>query len=260
MQEKVLKKYRTLIENRLDSILPPAGREPKKLHGAMRYSVFSGGKRLRPIIVLVSGRIFGVNEEKLLQAACGIELIHNFSLIHDDLPAMDNDDFRRGRPTCHRKFGEPLAILAGDALLALGFEAIAEGGISDLVKAAAAAIGSEGMAGGQALDILFKDKPLSRRMKRNLDAKKTGRLFELCFAVPLFFKKADDNERRRIANIAEDFGLAFQIRDDMEDNEGDIADMRRRLNATLKRMRRNIAYFGERGALLAQIADKLYGD
>lgn len=210
--------------------------------------------------MLVSGRIFGVKEEELLPAACGIELIHNFSLIHDDLPAMDNDDYRRGRLTCHKRFSEPVAILAGDALLALGFEAIAECGNPGLIKAVAAAIGSQGMAGGQALDIAFKDKPLSDRMKKAIDGKKTGRLFQLCFTAPLFFGKAAAGDRRRITDIAGDFGMAFQIRDDIEDNEGDTADLKRKLDILSESLERNIAYFGSRGLFLSEIVDRLYGN
>lgn len=256
---KDLKKYKELIENHLERVLPPAGREPKILHKALRYSVFSGGKRLRPIIVLVAGRIFGVAEEKLMPAACGIELIHNFSLIHDDLPAMDNDDFRRGRLTCHKKFGEPVAILAGDALLTLGFEIIAESGNPALIKAAAAAIGSEGMAGGQALDMRFKDKKNSGRLKKTIDEKKTGRLFQLCFTTPLFFIKTEENDRRQITKIAKNFGMAFQIRDDMEDTEGNTEKLRRRLNLISGKIKRDIEYFGKKGKLLSEIVDKLYG-
>lgn len=259
MPETDIKNYKALIEKRLDTILPPVRREPRVLHQAMRYSVFSGGKRLRPVIVLVSGRMFGVKEEKLLPVACAIELIHNFSLIHDDLPSMDNDDFRRGRLTCHKKFSEPVAILAGDALMTLGFQVLAECGSPALVKETASAIGSEGMAGGQTMDILFKDKILSTRMKRNIDEKKTGRLFHLCFTAPLFFRKTGESEHRHITDIARDFGMAFQIRDDIQDKEGDTAELRCKLTITYERMKRNISYFGKRGELLLKIVDKLYG-
>ncbi|MBN1445804.1 MAG: polyprenyl synthetase family protein [Candidatus Omnitrophica bacterium] len=257
--KRIIEGYRIKTEAYLDKILPtPRGREPKTLHEAMRYSVFSGGKRLRPIIVLITGRLFGVKEEKLMPAACGIELMHNFSLIHDDLPSMDNDDFRRGRQTCHKKFGEGAAILAGDALLTLAFETIAKTGRCSLVRAAAEAVGSEGMAGGQALDIIFQGKKIPCRIKEELDALKTGRLFQLCFSVPFFFANTDKTARKRIDAVAENFGAAFQIRDDIEDMEGNAAVLKNRMNILYGKMKKDISFFGEKGAVLSFMVDSLY--
>ncbi len=257
MKRDTLTEYKDLIDKHLNRILPPPDREPEILHRAMRYSVFSGGKRLRPIIVLATGRIFGVRKEKLIPVACGIELIHNFSLIHDDLPSMDNDDFRRGRLTCHKKFGEPVAILAGDALLTLGFEMLAESKNPGLIKAVAVAIGAEGMAGGQVLDIRFKNKRIPVKIKKFIDDKKTGCLFQICFSAPFFFKKVCEKERLQISRIAEKFGTAFQIRDDIEDNEGNTKDLRDRLKLVYLKMKRDIEYFGRKGKILSEIIDRI---
>lgn len=256
--KKIIENYRIKTEAHLDSILPPGGREPEILHEAMRYGVFSGGKRLRPIIVLITGRMFGIKEEKIMPAACGIELMHNFSLIHDDLPAMDDDDFRRGQQTCHKKFGEAAAILAGDALLTLAFEVIAKTGSCSLVKAAAGAIGSEGMAGGQSLDIIFQGKKIQGRLKEDIDELKTGRLFQLCFSAPFFFGKVDAPARKKMEAVAVSFGMAFQIRDDIEDNEGRASDLKKRMKILYKKMKKNISFFGEKGGCLSFLVDSLY--
>jgi len=258
--ERELKRYREIIEKYLDRVLPSADTEPRILHRAMRYSVFSGGKRLRPLIVLITGNMLGVEKKKLVPVACGIELIHNFSLIHDDLPAMDNDDFRRGKETCHKKFNEAVAVLAGDALLTLGFKLIAETGNPFIVKATADAIGSEGMAGGQVIDILYKEKKISLKEKKNMDYLKTGKLFQLCFSIPLYFIKAEKEKKGKILNIGRNFGLAFQIRDDIEDREGDTEKLRSCLAILYKKMKKDIAFFGDKGVLLLYVVDKLYND
>jgi len=260
MDFKELIDYRKMIDGYLEKVLPPEDRKPQLLHKAMRYSIFSGGKRLRPLIILIVGDMLGVDKKKLLPVACGIELIHNFSLIHDDLPAMDNDDFRRGKKTCHKKFNETIAILAGDALLTLGFKLIAETNNCEMIRATADAIGSEGMAGGQAMDILAKGKKIPPREKRDMDYLKTGKLFQLCFSIPLYFTKVEKEKKKKILSIGKNFGLAFQIRDDMEDREGNMDELRRRLNILYKKMKKDIIdSFGSKGALLSYyILDKLY--
>jgi geranylgeranyl diphosphate synthase type II len=172
--EAFLKESAAWIEARLDRILPPASAQPRRLHGAMRYSLFAGGKRLRPALVLATTRMLGGTNEGAAAAACALEMIHTYSLIHDDLPAMDNDDLRRGRPTCHRKFGEALAILAGDALLTLAFETLAKHprreDVPALVGVLASSAGTHGMAGGQVLDLLAEGKPATRPEARPLSA------------------------------------------------------------------------------------------
>ncbi len=256
--KNIIENHRIKTEAYLDKILPPPGRKPEILHEAMRYGVFSGGKRLRPVIVLITGKMFGVKEEKIMPAACGIELMHNFSLIHDDLPAMDDDDFRRGKQTCHKKFGEAAAILAGDALLTLAFETIARTGKCSLVKEAAATIGSEGMAGGQSLDIIFQGKELPKRLKGKIDALKTGKLFQLCFSVPSFFVEIDGQEKKKLYDIARNFGIAFQIRDDIEDNEGSTSDLRKKMDMLYRGMKKDVSFFGDRGSCLSFLIDGLY--
>ncbi|MCM8829580.1 MAG: polyprenyl synthetase family protein [Candidatus Omnitrophica bacterium] len=256
--EKELKRYRKTIKEYLDKVLPSRDVEPKIIHRAMRYSVFSGGKRLRPLIVLIVGRMLNVEEKKILPVACGIELIHNFSLIHDDLPAMDNDDYRRGKKTCHKKFNEAIAILAGDALLTLGFKLIAEAGNISLLKETADAIGSKGMAGGQVIDILYKDRKIPSKEKKDMDYLKTGKLFQLCFSAPLFFTEIDKETREKILSIGNNFGLAFQIRDDMEDREGDREVLKGKMEKYLQKMKQEITSFGEKGGILLYIIEQLY--
>jgi len=257
-RQDVLIKLKNEVNQCLDKVLPSENREPKILHRAMRYSVFSGGKRLRPILVLVMGDILGVRKNKLLLPACAIELIHNFSLVHDDLPAMDNDDFRRGNPTCHKKFGEAVAILTGDALLTLGFQILAKSGNVKLTEKIATAIGSEGMAGGQMLDIIYQQKSITKRMKKYIDDMKTGKLFQICFQAPLFYKKVSLQMEKRIVQLSKDFGIAFQIRDDMEDMEGNREKLSDRLRVLYKEMKREVDIFEEKGEILRKILDRLY--
>ncbi len=258
MEKILLQHYRQKIEQHLDNILPSSRKEPRLLHQAMRYSVFSGGKRLRPVIVLAVSDIIGVEHEKLLSVACGLELIHNFSLVHDDLPAMDDDDYRRGRLTCHKKFGEAVAILAGDALLTLAFEVISDAGSCLLTRAIANAIGSEGMAGGQVLDICFKGKSVSNSLKKKINDKKTGRLFQICFETPLYFKKVPVEQASCISRVAKTFGEAFQLRDDIEDREGNTEDMRKKVEILYKKMKKDTSFFGEKGKLLNAINSSLF--
>lgn len=246
------------IEKYLDRYLPSEKEPPSVLHRAMRYSVFSGGKRLRPLIVLLVGEILGLDKKKLMPFACGIELIHNFSLIHDDLPAMDNDDYRRGKLTCHKKFGEDIAILAGDALIALGFKLISQTKIPSLVEYVADAIGSKGMAGGQVLDMIYKNRKVSKNIKKQLDEKKTGKLFEVCFSGPCYFKKVPSEKKKLLEKIARNFGVAFQIRDDIEDKEGDISELRKKLLYLHRKIKKDIEKFGKKGIFLSFIIDKLY--
>lgn len=259
MEEKI-KRWKIQIEEYLDKNMPSEKTPPEILHRAMRYSVFSGGKRLRPIIVLCVSEIFNLEIKKVLPVACGIELIHNFSLIHDDLPAMDNDDYRRGMPTCHKKFGEGIAILAGDALLTLAFEFISKTGNIKLIKDIAKSIGSEGMAGGQALDLIYKGEKLEKKEKKNLDYLKTGKLFKICFEVPFYFKKIEGKKKEKIEKVAKNFGIAFQIRDDIEDREGNIEELRGRLKKVYNEMKKDIEFFGEKGKVLSYILEKIYGE
>ncbi|MCM8784870.1 MAG: polyprenyl synthetase family protein [Candidatus Omnitrophica bacterium] len=259
MEDKI-KIWKKEIEDYLDKKLPGKKGSPEILCEAIRYVVFSEGKRLRPILVLCVSDIFEIERKKILPVASGIELIHNFSLVHDDLPSMDNDDFRRGLPTCHKKFGEGIAILVGDTLLAYGFQLIAESGNSLLLKDIAKAIGYEGMAGGQTLDLIYKGQKIPEKEKRKIDYLKTGKLFEICFKVPFYFKNIEVEKKKLVEKIAKNFGIAFQIRDDIEDREGDIEKLRLKLKNIYNKLKKDTLQLREKGKLLLYIFDKIYSD
>lgn len=228
--KNLIKSYQERIEKALDHWLPEAKAEPVPLHEAMRYAVLGNGKRIRPILVYASGRAFGVPCEELDGPAAAIEMIHAYSLVHDDLPAMDDDDLRRGKPTCHKAFGEATAILAGDALQALAFHALAHDArilVSAeqrlrMIDILAIASGSLGMAGGQAIDLAAVGKQLNLQQLENMHLHKTGAL--ICSCVELGALSLQGIEQRRMDQVAEYarcIGLAFQIRDDILDIEGD---------------------------------------
>lgn len=224
--------YCARVEHALETWLPPADKTPTRLHQAMRYSVLSGGKRIRPILVYATGQAFGVPIEQLDGPACAVELIHAYSLIHDDLPAMDNDDLRRGLPTCHRKFDEATAILAGDALQTLAFTVLADDATMRassatrvrMLSALAHASGANGMCGGQAIDLAAVGQTLTHAEVENMHAHKTGALIRC--AVVLGAESADTLmtvNRAKLERYAYALGLAFQVRDDILDIEGDTA-------------------------------------
>ena len=213
----------------LDRFLPPAGQAPQRLHEAMRYSVMAPGKRIRPVLTYATGAAFGVALEMLDPAAVAVELIHAYSLIHDDLPAMDDDDLRRGRPTCHRQFDEATAILAGDALQALAFESLLHDSARALpsacrlamVQVLAHASGSHGMAGGQALDLSAVGKRLSLEQLENMHKHKTGALIRASVKLGLLASGSEDQDLdSRLERYATCIGLAFQVQDDILDVEG----------------------------------------
>jgi farnesyl diphosphate synthase len=215
------------VEAALDALLP----EPAGLHArvqeAMRYAVFAGGKRLRPFLVLESARLFGASEAYAVRSAAAIEALHTYSLVHDDLPAMDDDDLRRGRPTTHRQFDEATAILAGDALLTFAFEVLADPAThqraevrSELVSLLARAAGHDGMIGGQMIDIAAPGLDLGVDEIIELQAKKTGALFTFSCLAGAIVGGADLQARESLRAYSEAFGVAFQISDDLIDAEG----------------------------------------
>jgi len=198
-----------------------------KVMEAMRYSALSGGKRLRPFLTVSCANLFGVSREASLYTAAAIEFVHTYSLIHDDLPAMDNDDMRRGKPTCHIKFGEAAAILAGDGLLTLAFELLSDADVHsdaavrcDLIRALARAAGCRGMVGGQMLDLESENKTLSVDEIIRLQRLKTGEIFAVSCEVGAILGKAPLALRNALRRYANDVGLAFQITDDLLDAEG----------------------------------------
>jgi geranylgeranyl diphosphate synthase type II len=223
--------WRARVDAALDRLLPAADAWPANLHRAIRHSIFAGGKRLRPILALAAARACGGDLEEILPAACGLEMIHTYSLIHDDLPALDDDDWRRGVPTCHKAFGEATAILAGDALLTHGLACFAEfpeggkyaGAKVRVVRAVAEAIGTAGMIGGQIEDLeAEKDGPGAERSIGRLEkihAHKTGRLIRASLAVGGLLSFAPEDSLSLMDAYGEKLGLAFQIKDDLLDVE-----------------------------------------
>jgi farnesyl diphosphate synthase len=214
-----------------DSIIDRLLRAPPELEArvyeAMRYSALAPGKRLRPLLVLASARLFGVARGSALQVAAAIEMVHAYSLIHDDLPAMDNSDLRRGRPTCHKAFDDATAVLAGDGLLTLAFEVLshpdAHGDPAvrcELVSALAAAAGSAGMVGGQMIDLIAEKQPLDIGAITRLQRMKTGALIAFSCEAGAILAKASRDQRTALRGYAHDLGLAFQIADDLLDVEG----------------------------------------
>lgn len=222
--DAVLAEWTARSESTLDALLPPASLSPQRLHAAMRHAALGGGKRMRPLLVYAAGRCFGAPLEALDHAAAAVELIHAYSLVHDDLPAMDDDAMRRGRPTVHVAFDEATAILAGDALQALAFALLAQAPLpADRIAAMLAALahgaGSLGMAGGQALDLAAVGRALDEPALATMHALKTGALIRSAVAMGALAAGADDAARARLDDWAAALGLAFQIRDDLLDVE-----------------------------------------
>jgi len=215
------------FESVLDQHLPGAEENPGLLHQAMRYSALDGGKRFRPILVYASGKALGLSLAQLDPLACALELIHAYSLIHDDLPAMDDDELRRGRPTCHRAYDEATAILAGDALQALAFEIMASEfsptspNSLQLISSVAKACGSTGMAGGQALDLGAVGTTLNLAQLETMHRLKTGALIHTSVFAPCILAGSDQATRDRFSAYGKCIGLAFQIHDDILDVTGD---------------------------------------
>lgn len=199
----------------------------EKIFEAMEYSLMSGGKRLRPILLMAAADSVGGDGEKFLPVACSIEMIHTYSLIHDDLPAMDNDDFRRGKLTSHKVFGEATAILAGDALLTLAFEVITRQEnvepkiLLEVVREMSSAAGVGGMVGGQMIDLESEGKKIDLQTLKKMHLGKTGALFEAAIRSGAILAGADEKKLSALTNYAENFGLAFQITDDILDVVGD---------------------------------------
>jgi geranylgeranyl diphosphate synthase type II len=215
---------RNSIDRSLDRLLPPEGAPPEALHRAMRYSIFAGGKRLRPVLALAAAQAVGGAAESVLDEACSLELMHTYTLIHDDLPAMDNDDFRRGKPTSHKVFGEAMAILAGDALQTLAFSVLARGRsrhaaglIAEATGMLAEAAGSCGVIGGQAVDIASEGRAVSRETLEYIHENKTGRLLQASVLLGAILGGADAQHRECLATYGRSIGLAFQITDDILD-------------------------------------------
>jgi len=225
--------YRRRVDSKLADILRADHEVPDRLLDAMRYSVLGGGKRVRPLLVYASGELAGAAEETLDAIAAAVELIHAYSLVHDDLPAMDDDDLRRGRPTTHRQFDEATAILAGDALQALAFEVLASDpklsarpqAQAKMIGWLARAAGPAGMVGGQALDMAAEGRQIDERSLERIHRGKTGALIRASIMMPSELGNSSPDERANLDTFARDIGLVFQIRDDLLEIEQDTATL-----------------------------------
>ena len=221
-----------LIETELDVLLPLPEGEERPLVEGMRYAVLGGGKRMRGFLVIETARLFSVNITCAVRVAAAVEMLHAYSLVHDDLPAMDDDDLRRGKPSCHKAFDEATAILAGDALQTRAFEVLAEPDTHsdpevrcELVLALAAASGARGMVGGQMIDIVSEGRQLEPPVITRLQALKTGRLIQFSAEAGAILGRAPGPQRHHIAGYGRDLGAAFQIADDILDEEGSDASL-----------------------------------
>ncbi len=223
---------RSLIDSQLDLLIPKESDEPQRVHSAIRWSVFAGGKRFRPALLLATGQTFGASVDDLLRTACALEMIHTYSLIHDDLPSMDDDDLRRGRPTCHLKFGEATAILAGDALQALAFQTIAEDErlapalrVQLTAEIARAAGTPEGMVSGQALDLDADSRDVTKEQLDRIHHRKTGALIRAAARGGAIIASASETDLNAVTEYANNIGLLFQITDDLLDVTATAEDL-----------------------------------
>jgi geranylgeranyl diphosphate synthase type II len=228
------KKIAARVDAALERRLPSEETPPAELHRAMRYSVFAGGKRVRPVLCVLAGQMVGGRLSEMLPAACALEMVHTYSLIHDDLPAMDDDDFRRGKLTSHKVFGEAMAILAGDGLLTLAFETIARhtkdaSVAARLCEELSRGAGSEGMVGGQVFDILGEQEKPDARLVEEIHRRKTAALIRASTRMGAFAGGAGDAELRELSRFGETLGLLFQITDDLLDELGEEGKMGKRL-------------------------------
>jgi len=230
--DSMLAASRALVEVELNNLLPPSGAAPEKVHQAIRWSVFAGGKRFRPALLLAVGQTFDADVTRLIRTACAFEMIHTYSLIHDDLPAMDDDDLRRGLPTCHVRFDEATAILAGDALQTLAFQTIANDDrldastrialISELARASAT---PEGMVAGQALDMEAEARQVNGTQLEEIHRLKTGALIVGVARCGAIIGAANEHEMAAITSYGAQLGLLFQITDDLLDLTASVEEL-----------------------------------
>ncbi len=231
--EAYMKERAAVVDAALERVLPPEADPPETLHRAMRYSVFAGGKRLRPVLVIAGAEAVGGRMDDVMLTACALELIHTYSLVHDDLPAMDNDDFRRGVPTNHKVFGEAMAILAGDALLTLAFRLVADsvgsigadGRLRDVLNDIADAAGHGGMVGGQVVDLMSEGKAVGPDVLDYIHARKTGALIRTSLRVGARLCGATPAQIDALGRAGAALGLAFQIVDDILDVVSSTAEL-----------------------------------
>jgi len=264
-----LKQRQTLVNRALRGVLPSAGGLPGRIHEAMRYSVLGEGKRIRPILALAACEAAGGKSSDALHAACALELIHAYSLVHDDLPAMDDDDLRRGKPSCHKKFGEALGILTGDALLTYAFELLTRANHDPsihlkVVREVARAIGTEGMVGGQVADILLAQRGqtprgLTPQAMEFINTRKTGALLSGSVRVGALLGRAKPAAYRVFCRYGDRIGLVFQLVDDLLDEDGAVrlsgkTQVRRRAERLTGQAIADLKPFGTRAEPLRELA------
>jgi len=259
-----IKKYiagkKKIIDKELDKCLPSVSTRPQVLHKAMRYAVSSGGKRIRPVLTLASFEACGGKDASIMPVACAIELIQSYTLIHDDLPCMDNDDYRRGKLSCHKKFGEAVALLAGDALLTLSFERLSKTGNAKVVEEVSGAIGSLGTVGGQVVDI---EKAPSKTKKQDLDyitSCKTGALFLAAVKAAGILKGLSEKKIHGLSNFGKCIGFSFQLIDDLMDKDGYVTlygeeYVKKMARLLTERAKNHLNIFGKKADKLRAIAD-----
>jgi geranylgeranyl diphosphate synthase, type II len=286
--EVYLQERRRLVDAALDGFLPSEDTRPPSVHRAMRYSVLAGGKRLRPILVIAGAEVVGASPSAVMPTACAMELIHTYSLIHDDLPAMDDDDYRRGRLTNHKVFGDAIAILAGDALLTYAFQLVAQNAtvpgvdpkvVCDVVAEIAEAAGTGGMVGGQVVDIESEGKTITAEELEYIHVHKTAALLRASLSVGARLGGADAAALAAVADAGQSLGLAFQIVDDILDVEGSLETLgktagsderkqkvtypalhgieasRREARRLIERTKSRLGVFGARSVPLCALAD-----
>lgn len=240
MWREYLATKQTQVEEMMQSLLPEQDGPLAQMAESMRYSLFAGGKRLRPVLLTAAADAVGAIGSKFLHSACALEMIHTYSLIHDDLPAMDNDDYRRGRLTNHKVFGEGMAILAGDGLLTLAFQTLlTQPGVpmavlGQVAKEVAEAAGPAGMVGGQAIDLCAEGRQLSLEELRLMHRLKTGALFRASIRAGAMLAGGSEADINALSDYAEQFGLAFQITDDILDVSGDAATLGKPIGSDAK--------------------------
>ncbi len=286
--QDVLTEKRRVVETALDTYLLSTTEMPPIIHEAMRYSIAAGGKRLRPIMLLMTADLLGREAEKFAFAAAAIEMVHTYSLIHDDLPAMDNDDLRRGKPTNHKVYGEAMAILAGDALLTLAFQIMTDPARAKLFPASsllaaghelALTSGTTGMLGGQVLDIQAEGRRIDAGELEAIHTRKTGKLLTAALRIGALLSQASPQQIEALTRYGEQVGLAFQVVDDILDLEGNAKELgknpesdiekekatypalfgleesKRIANRLLNNAKQALYIFGERAYYLQHLAD-----
>ncbi|MBI4379072.1 MAG: polyprenyl synthetase family protein [Nitrospinae bacterium] len=286
--KEYLGEMKTLIDNTLDRYIPADTVYPPDIYKSIRYSLFAGGKRLRPILVIASAETVGGNREDVLPFACAIEMIHTYTLIHDDLPALDNDDLRRGKPTNHKEFGEAIAILAGDALLTMAFQIMSEPSAFSLksstlilksIHEIAKAVGVSGTIGGQVVDIQATGKKLDIPTLEYIHTHKTGEMILSAVRVGAILSGCEDDELHALTCYGENIGLAFQVMDDILDVEGEseimgktrgsdekmrkvtypsvfgLSESKKIASRLIENSIQSMEMFGERGEILKDISE-----